>query len=387
MAAIPDVVRPGDVISSELLNRIIRLLNEHDAQLGGGTGPLDISHVLPVVVRMGEELKVFGTGLSPANLKRVSVEGTDVQLASLTTQSDTLIAFPVPPILGIPDAGKTVVVTVENKGGESDHESFFLLPGVATNLEASFKLTRTTVTPGGVLAPSTPYEFNYAIEAFTSRDETYLLEPKLLNAAAGWSVAVKGGSNELLIRRSQPTPSTTPVVLVVTTGPAGGASLSLGLRAKNFANVTGSSMLDPVSIGAQPGAPNLDIEFLSPKVLGSVQKFANGSLYIRTDATVANQKAIINPLNVRLVQPGLYTVQPPVVGDQKWTVTIGNNPPSFDTTGAPNAIWPLTITVTAQAGAPDADVEIPIVGAGSLPDASFKFKVKLRADPSNPSPI
>jgi hypothetical protein len=386
MAAIPDIIQPGDVISSDLFNRIIQLLNDHDALLAGGS-VLSITHVQPVVVRMGEELKVFGSGLEVANLKRISIEGTEVGFDKINPgATGEFLSFNVPAILGIPDAGKTVVLTVENKAGATAIESFYLLPGVPTNLEASFNIVRTTVSPLEALAVNKNYDFTFSIEAFTSLDETYLLEPKLLGASAGWTVAVKGGASEILIPKSQPTPSTTPVVITVHTGGAGSASLTFGIRSKNFGK-TGSSQPDPLAIGSQPGAANLDVKFLSPKVLGSVQKFANGSLYIRTDATVANQKATVNPLDVVLSTGGVYTIGAPVVGDAKWTITVTNNPMGFDTTGTPGATKSVIFTVAAQAGAPDADAEIPITGAGALPDGSFKFKLKLRADPSNPSPI
>ncbi|MFS8979358.1 IPT/TIG domain-containing protein [Cupriavidus necator] len=387
MAALLDSVRPGDVITSDLINRIIDLLNEHDALLAASSGgSLSITGVQPQVVRMGEELKVLGSGLSPPTLKRVSIDGVDVPPASLSG-TDSTLTFIVPPVLGIPDLGQTVTLTVENLGGTADTVTFFLLPGLPSNLEATFNITRTTVTPAGALAANTSYEFTYSIETFSSRNETYFLEPKLLSPSPGWSVTVKGGQNEIFIPKSQPAPSSMPVVLVVTTGPAGGASVTLGLRSKNFSGVTGSSVADPVSIGATPGAPNLDVEFLSPTVLGSVQKFSNGSLYIRTDANVANQKATVNPLNVRLKTPGIYTIGTPVVGNPAWTVTVMNSPLTLDTTGTPNAIKGLIFTVQGAAGAPDADIEIPVTGAGALPDGSFKFKAKLRPDPSNPSPI
>ncbi len=200
-------------------------------------------------------------------------------------------------------------------------------------------------------------------------------------------MAVKSGASEILIPKSQPTPSTTSVILIVTTGAVGGGTLSFGLRAKNYVGVTGSSMGEPVTIGATPGAPNLDVEFLSPTVLGSVQKFANGSLYVRIDAIVAHQTASVNPLNVRLKTGGVYTIGTPVVSNGSWAVTVTNSPMSFDTTGTPNAIKGIIFTVAAQANAPDTDLEIPVTGAGALPHGSFKCKLKLRADPSNPNPL
>jgi hypothetical protein len=386
MPPILDNVRPGDVITADLINRMIRLINEHEALLASGTGTLKITHVTPQVVRMGEELRVFGSGLEPAGLQHISIEGTDVPLASLTTRTDGLIAFPVPAILGIPDAGRTAALSVENRSGAADHASFFLLPGLPTNLEASFTITRTGISPGGQIAANTEYELTYSIEAFTSRDETYVLEPRLLGAPAGWTVSVKGGSNELLIRRSQPTPSTTSVVLVVRTGANGSGTLALGLRSRNFSTVTASSMAEPMAIGTAPEEPNPDIEFLSPTIQGNVQKYSFGSLYIRIDANVANQRATINPLQVRLVRPGVYDIGDPVVSNPAWTVTMLNDPLRFDTSGRPNAIENIRFRVNAAASAADATAEIPINGAGALPSGSFRLQLKLRPDPSNPSP-
>jgi hypothetical protein len=392
MAEIIDIVRPGDVISSDLLNRMIALLNKHAELLAGG-GPLDIDFVQPTVLRMGEELKVFGKGLEVGTLKRITVEGTDVPLYAVNPGStDGLLAFNVPPILGIPDTGKTVVLTIENKAGVSDFASFYLLPGVATNLQATFGITRTTVmlagtnTPAGALAADTDYDFTFSIEAFTSRDETYLLEPKVLNAASGWTVAVKGAS-EILIPKSQPTSSTRAVVLLVHTGAAGGADLTLGLRAKNFAGVTGSSMSESLSIASPPPTPNTDVEFLSPTVIPSTQKFTDGSLYIKIDTfDVTKQKAIFSPLHVRLKQGGKYAISS-FVSNPNWAIAIINSPPELNTTGTPNATVDVKFSVTAQAGAADADAEIRIVGAGALPQGTFKFKTKLRIDPSIPNPL
>lgn len=389
MATVLDKVLPGDIISADLINRIIGVINDHDALLSSSTpgGGLDITSLQPPVVRMGEELKVLGSGLSLSGLKRVAIEGNDIPLGTLVSPNANLLSFTVPPILGIPDLGKNVTLTIETLGGASDSAVFFLLPGIPTNLEASFNITRTTVTPAGALAASTTYDFTFAVEAFTSRDETWLLQPQLLAPSPGWSVAVKSGATEVFIPKSQPAPSTTPIVLAVTTGVAGGAGVTLGLKSKNFVGVSGSSTADPVSIGTTPGAPNLDVEFLSPTVQGAVQKFSNGSLYIRIDAVASNQRAIINPLNVRLKNPGLYTIGTPVVSNANWTVTVTNNPKTFDTTGTPNVIKGILLDISGALGAADADVEIPVTGAGALPDGSFKFKLKLRTNPSAPSPL
>lgn len=386
MAAITDKVNPGDVISADLFNRVIALLNEHEALIGGVV-PIRINSITPSVLRVGEELKVFGSGLAAANLQEISVDGSQVSPGSLRPgSSDGLMIFEVPPLL-VPPTGRTVTLLVKNKGGTTAVGSFYVLPAIVATLEASFKVTRTTVAPGGNLAASTSYEFTYSIETYSSMDETYLLEPQLLGAPAGWSVAMKSGQTEVLIPKSQPIPSTTAVVVVVTTGAAGGGTLSLGLRAKNHGGVTGSSTGESIAIGQTPGAPNLDVEFMSPQIVGSTHKYTNGNLYVKIDSSVpASQRVYINPLNVRLKNAGVYTIQTPVVSNSAWTVTVTSSP-TIDTTGTPNALKGIVFNALAAAGAPDADLEIPVTGAGSLPDGSFKCRLKLRADPANPSPL
>src|SRR6266540_3883232 len=118
MPATMDTVNPCDAISADLMRRMIAMLNAHDALLVGG-GPITINNVQPPVLRVGEELKVFGTGLDKTNLKEISVEGSDVALSAVKAGSgDNLLIFDVPPVM-VPPTGKTAVVTVVNKAGAS----------------------------------------------------------------------------------------------------------------------------------------------------------------------------------------------------------------------------------------------------------------------------
>jgi len=384
-------VRPGDLISADLMNQ---LLNDvADLQLrvsqleGASVGTsVKIDRILPAVARMGDELRVFGSGLAAAKLQSISIEGTTIPIWALKQgSSDQLMIFDIPAIIGIPDAGRNAVLTVQSTSSSSDFGTFYLLPGIPTTLQANFNIKRTTVNPAGATVANTSYDYTFSIEAFTSVDESYTIQPQLTNAPADWTAAVKG-SADLFIAKSTPTSTTTSVVVTLKTGASGTGQLALGLRSKNFATVTGSSMAETVTIGVAPPPPNLDVDFLTPTVLGSVQKFSAGSLYIQIDQNVANQVAKINPLQVRLKQPGRYNIGNPVVSDQRWTVTITNASRVIDTTGTPNAIMPLRFDVNATAGAPDATASIAITGDGTLPSGTFTFALKLRANPSNPVP-
>lgn len=384
MAAIQVKVSPGEVISSELFNRMIDMLNAHEALLGG-SAPIAITSVVPPALHVGDTLQVLGNGLSAANIQEIRVDASNVPVGTIKPgSSDSVMIFDIPALL-VPPAGKSATLIVTNKAGASASVSVYVLPQVVADLNASFNILRTQVTPAGNLAASTAYEFVFSIETFSTLDESYVLEPRVLGAPAGWTAVMKGGATELFIPKSQPTPTTNSVTVVVTTGATGGGALSLGLRAKNHPAVVGSSMSESIALGVTPGTPNFDVEFLSPTVLGSIQKFANGSLYIRTDANLSLQKATVN-LNVRLKTGGQYTVGTPVVSNPGWTVTVVSNP-SIDTTSTPNAIVPIVFTVSAQAAAPDANVQVPVTGSGTLPSGTFTCQLKLRADPSNPNPL
>lgn len=386
MAATLVKVNPGDPISSEQFNLMIDMLNA----LSGSTGPISIpvaiTGVVPPAAHVGDALQVFGSGLAAANLQEITVDTTNVPIGFLKTGStDSVAIFDVPPVL-VPPGGKSATLVMKNRTGASASSPLFLLPQVVPDLNASFNIVRTQVLPAGNLAAGTAYEFTFSIETFSTLDETYLLDPKILGAPAGWTAVMKGAATELFIPKSQPTPTTSPVIVVVTTGAIGGGTLSLGIKAKNHPSIAASSMGEGIAIGSTPGVPNVAVEFFSPTVLGSVQKFANGSLYIRTNGNPALQMAVVNPLNVRLQTGGQYTVGAPVVSNPSWTVTVNSNP-NINTTGMTNAIIPLIFTVTAQALAPDANVQIPVTGLGPLPDGTFTCQLKLRADPSNPVPL
>jgi hypothetical protein len=118
MAAILDSVRPGDVISSDLINRIIALVNAHDAALSAGgsgstTGVMISDLVPPPPLTVGQEVRINGANFRFLSGSTVlTFDGVQVNAFKLGS-SDTALIVNVPLLSGL-GAGRDVVLSVSN---------------------------------------------------------------------------------------------------------------------------------------------------------------------------------------------------------------------------------------------------------------------------------
>ena len=387
-------VRPGDLISAQLMNQLLGTVSDLSlrvAQLEGGTtaqAPV-ITSIQPQVVRMGEQLTVDGSGLAPATLSSITIDGSPVALNDLKPGSGaTRLIFDAPPIIGVPEAGRTAVLKITGVAPPAAVGTFFLLPGVETVLSANFAITQVGRTPPGAIVANTNYDITYEVSAISTLDATYTLTPVMTGSGgSGWTATVKGAT-QIVIPRSQPTASKRNVIVTVHTGTTGTRLVGLAISAPGTELADGSSVPQAVAIGANPVPPTSDIVFtLPPTITGSVQKFANGNIYIRRDTvTPANQKAIISSLNTLFKVPGIYDLGPPTAGTG-WTVVLNNSPATITTTGEPDKTVALKFTVTATAGAADSTLSIPITGRSGGPTSTLSCGLRLRDNPSSPNPV
>ncbi|WP_457353962.1 hypothetical protein [Roseateles sp. P5_D6] len=133
MAAILDTLRPGDVISSDLLNRIIALLNEHDAAIGGA-GPsnqLITGFDPPLQQNAGRTLRVFGSFDFPLGTNLLSIDGVPISPAAFQAGSNNAqLVVTIPGSIPVPSASREVIVRVSNSQGTSERP-YTLLPVIA----------------------------------------------------------------------------------------------------------------------------------------------------------------------------------------------------------------------------------------------------------------
>jgi hypothetical protein len=178
MATITDTVRPGDVISSDLINRMIALLNDHEGKLaGGGAGSTTtvITGFDPepqTGQNIGRTLTIFGNFDFPLDPNTVSVDGVPIApSAFLSGSNNTQISFVVPSSIVVTGATRAVIVRVVNSKGTAER-TFTLKPQVAgapdptiTNIvdNASHSTTLTTNLPALITG------LNFATPAVNNR--------------------------------------------------------------------------------------------------------------------------------------------------------------------------------------------------------------------------
>jgi len=139
MASIIDTIRPGDVISSDLMNRIIAMLNDHEAKLaagaaGGAQGQVITGFSPPEDVgqNVGKTLTVFGNFDFPLVNNLITVDGIPVASSALTDASSNLqLVFIIPQSIQVaPNTKKSVKVRVANSKGINQRD-YLLMPAVA----------------------------------------------------------------------------------------------------------------------------------------------------------------------------------------------------------------------------------------------------------------
>lgn len=132
-------VRPGDVISSDLMNFLLAKLEEMEARIndleqGGSTsGDLTITGFdPPSQVAAGQELGVLGAGFDfPPTNNVVTIDGAPLPLENFRQSSTTTaLRFIVPANLSIPAGGKNVTIYIRNTGGHERSILYRVLPPV-----------------------------------------------------------------------------------------------------------------------------------------------------------------------------------------------------------------------------------------------------------------
>jgi hypothetical protein len=117
MAVINDIVRPGDVITSELLNRIIGMLNEHDALISagstGGTGVAITGFVPNPPFQALQDIEILGANFGfSTGATVVTFDVTPVTAFKLGS-TDTSLLIAVPNLTGL-GSGKDVLLRISN---------------------------------------------------------------------------------------------------------------------------------------------------------------------------------------------------------------------------------------------------------------------------------
>ena len=188
MATIRDIVRPGDVITSNLINRIIALVNEHDAaindQTGGGSrAAATILDVSPRSgLRVGDRVTVTGRNFSvPSINNTISLDGFPVLEGFSQGGTAEQFVFDIPDI-GL-TSGRMVSLRVGNGVEPPASFAFPLLPRLVIP-NGRIQVAYTLPPIAGNVAAAQSYVLGYLITALADQAGNYLVRPAI---GAGWT--------------------------------------------------------------------------------------------------------------------------------------------------------------------------------------------------------
>ncbi|HEY6000584.1 MAG TPA: hypothetical protein VI078_14960 [bacterium] len=375
-------VRPGDLITADLLNQV--LADVADLQLrvvkieAGWQPDTETVKILEPnpssTLRIGDPLVIVGVNFGSA--PRVMLEEALITGFELGSNERMLIIKSIPAIQNIPEKGRAVLLTVTNPRKGSDSTTFTLAQPELTMPTGTLQVWRNGTVSDAKLVAGKSYTFPYRIRAVATLDETYNLGAAI---DAGWSaVAVDKPDMTGKVITSIPIPKGTVIVDGTTvdlgvrvTIPMGIASGSIGrmhltvTSQKNSALTRTSSDTELVVDGPPPGASAIAIAPNSVTSPGSIEPVTGQAPVIKVPATGQPADEVDVTFLATVPANGKYSIKTPL--------TFEGNPAgwSANVVGASAGLsWTVpdetfVVTIKAQTGATAAKLKLRIVSDAS----------------------
>lgn len=395
-------VRPGDLITADLINSIlsdIADLNRRLLLLEAGRPPakkqvLIVSPSPTTTLRIGDPLVIRGEGLRADSL--VTIQDQPLAGAFGSPDDSTLSFRAIPPLDipgGLPSSGKNVQLAVSNElGGFST--TFLLKP-----FALSKPIGSMTITVSGKPAAGTKfkaggqYVYRFKITADTKPDLSFKVAVGI--GAANWTAVPSQSEIFVPAARDAGTPTVAELAVTVTIGSQAQTGdlgkLYVQLTAKDDQTFTWRSTPDEEIKVDASATPVQKLSF-------TLSKTAAGSAAIRTnpDNTLTALIGLVGgsggtgelQFNVArtdgALEAGDYQVDlaklVAFTGDSvppKWQASIAGAPDGK--VNFSGSAQPLRVSVTAKAGAPNAQLQIAMAKANDASvagDRSFDVEVR-----------
>lgn len=188
-------VQPGDLITADLMNRILAALEGMDGRVtklegadssGGGKAPV-ITGLMPSgQIRVGQDLTVLGKNFNqPAVNNIVTIDNVRIMQFRFAS-NDTQLSFFIPQVTGLPSQGKLVTLTVSHEHGLASTQ-FTLLPELTLptgRVEVVYEVA--PILPEGEpnILGNRSYIFGFSLTSFTDKEATYQVVPNV--SGTGW---------------------------------------------------------------------------------------------------------------------------------------------------------------------------------------------------------
>ena len=302
-------VRPGDLITADLMNTMIDRLNALEAAVAAGEGTptahaVSISGLIPANgnVRVGDFLQVFGQNFDfSIGAQRVFIDTTRVDAFDGANCSDTKLVFRIPStITDVPSGGRPAILTVNNATSTA-RWTITLLPA----LELVGAIDVNPMPPPQIV-PSTQVTFQYELVCNATLATTYDLTATLTPAANpdAWrgQVHILDTNQATEINQLRLVPNQRKTIFVrINQVPAGTnlVSFDLVLDVKSTAGNVGGSSLKTYVVGG----PAEEIDETTKVNVPSIEVLPGSS------GAVTSSTVTVGAGTVNLSYPVIFEVQ------------------------------------------------------------------------------
>lgn len=371
MANLPQSVRPGDLITAELMTDLLKKIGELEGRVvkleGSVVAQIDvvIDALAPAPstnLRVGDTLTVSGEGFTrPATTNIVTLGGTLIEIFR-GDSSDTQLIFTIPPVANLP---RDVTLTVANRNGGDTTAPFTLYPRV--ELPQGDVRVDADLSAVGKPEVGKPFRVWFLLTPELDPSERFQIAPDFLEAigtagAASWRanttlIDQAGKALNAVVKLEHGNAQTVGLEIKPPTG-AQRVTLVLSLKALTNEALTTSS--DPITITIGQDQP-----VSNPNTTFELEEFGGASK--GKIATIDGKETVLIPfkgsatvrLEAHFTIGGTYIFSHQLDSkgaEQYWTVGPVSPSESEETAGSSQAIG-FSLTSKAERPAGDAHPE------------------------------
>jgi len=329
-------VRPGDLITANLMNQILAELGDLRVRVVRLEGGTTVSGKVEIIepntsrtLRIGEKMLIVGRQLGIDS--KVRIEEELIESFEPGSDENLLIVSAIPSVANIPQVGRLATLTVSNSRGSASTKFWLKQP------EITIPTGRLTVNL--FEEPQEPkfeadheYFFTYRILAVADIDETYSLHAF---TDLGWQTVPVDGQDkeikppEIFIKRGEPLSAGTYAFVRVKVTIAQGtpddveAKLQLQVTSKLNPQLTDSSEEYPIKVNSEPQqADKITYEVSTVKSPGAKKTDPDGTVWIEIPKTNSEVQVTFS---AQIPQNGNYTITKPTFKNDpnnKWSARI-----------------------------------------------------------------
>jgi hypothetical protein len=381
-------VRPGDLITADLINVFIASLLDLDSRIklleavGPGGTAVVITGLLPSgPVALQTELRIIGKNFGLPGSNVVTVDNSQITQFKAGS-GDTQLIFDVPLLQGVVQGGKVVTLTVSNPQGFAS-TSLIVVPGVPTVPTGNLFVNLTQSPADPKLLAGQSYTFVFTLKAITNLEEIYTLSPRV---QAGWPAIIVDQNNiaiaqEITLPKGDPPDGVSQDVRVRVSIPG---STPTGTATQLFLTVT--SKRNPTQLSKPSGGDTITVGDSAPHPQLITVSF-NTVLSPPPPTPTANVQAgvvVIPVINTQyrvdfsalIRDQGTYdiTLTPP---GGAWAAQIQGA--SSITTTSTNENRLITTSLSAQTGAGNSQLTVRVVKSND-PTVFGQFSQPIRLE-------